>query len=406
MFKSMAGAAARVPRTRSSHGFSTGRVANFGFKSGTQIIDLLVPRTRSSHDFAAGAFANFGFKSGTRIIELLVSFSIPKFAQRSRRTLANFGIGTLAATLVAISQTDASAHCFVGGRFFPATLAIDDPCVADELSIPTVSWFRTSDDPSARETDVSIEYSKRITDTFGVSIGSTWTHLALPGMPSQSGFQNVETTFKYQFLTLTQSEFVMSAAIVAEWGNTGGAGVGAESFTTYTPTLYFGKGFGDLPDSFGWLTGQVGYAIPSRSSSVTFDPDTGDADVELRPRFLTYGFSLQYSMPYLKSSVVDLGLPDFINHLIPIVEGSFQTPVSNAQGTGLITTGTINPGVIWVGDYFQVAVEAIVPINRQSGTGIGGMVQLHLYLDDIFPKSIGAPLFSTAANQGRPIFGN
>jgi hypothetical protein len=34
----------------------------------------LVPRTRSSHDFSASTVANFGFKSGTRIIELLVSF--------------------------------------------------------------------------------------------------------------------------------------------------------------------------------------------------------------------------------------------------------------------------------------------------------------------------------------------
>src|SRR5712675_552148 len=33
-----------------------------------------VPRTRSSHQFSAGTVANFGFKSGTRIIELLVSF--------------------------------------------------------------------------------------------------------------------------------------------------------------------------------------------------------------------------------------------------------------------------------------------------------------------------------------------
>src|SRR6202008_1486381 len=58
-------------------------------------VDALVPRTRSSHDFAAGTVANFGFKSGTRIIELLVSFSIPKFARSSRRMVANFGIGTL-----------------------------------------------------------------------------------------------------------------------------------------------------------------------------------------------------------------------------------------------------------------------------------------------------------------------
>ena len=312
------------------------------------------------------------------------------------------GAAALAASLVAISQSSASAHCFVGGRFFPATLGIDDPCVADELSLPTVSWFRTGDDPPARQTDVSVEYSKRITEYFGVSVGWTWTHLVQPAMPSQSGFQNVETTFKYQFLTLPEHEFVASAAFSVEWGNTGAAGVGAESFTTYTPTLFLGKGFGDLPDSAGWLrafglTGQIGYAIPSNSSSVTFDPDTGDADIELRPRFLRYGASLQYSMPYLKSSVVDLGLPDFINRLIPIVEASFQTPVSNTGSAGAVTTGTVNPGVIWVGDSFQVAAEAIIPINRQSGTGIGGMVQLHLYLDDIFPKSIGAPLFSTAA---------
>src|SRR5215467_9297247 len=33
----------------------------------------LVPRTRSSHSRAASPIANFGFKRGTRIIELLVS---------------------------------------------------------------------------------------------------------------------------------------------------------------------------------------------------------------------------------------------------------------------------------------------------------------------------------------------
>src|SRR5215471_5584080 len=65
--------------------------------SKTNFSSLLVPRTRSSHIFSAGTVANFGFKSGTRFIELLVSSSIPKFAQRARRMLANFGIGTLAA---------------------------------------------------------------------------------------------------------------------------------------------------------------------------------------------------------------------------------------------------------------------------------------------------------------------
>src|ERR1700704_1922887 len=83
---------------------------------------------------------------------------------------------------VIMSASAASAHCFVGGRFFPATLGVDDPCVADELSLPTVSGFKTGDDPPARQLDVSVEYSKRITESFGVSIASTWTHLRPPGM--------------------------------------------------------------------------------------------------------------------------------------------------------------------------------------------------------------------------------
>jgi hypothetical protein len=315
------------------------------------------------------------------------------------------------ALAIIMSASSASAHCFVGGRFFPATLAVDDPCVADELSLPTVSGLKTGDDPAARQLDVSVEYSKRITESFGISVASTWTHLRPPGMPSASGFQNVETTFKYQFLTVPEHEFVMSAALAVEWGNSGAAGVGAEPFTTYTPTIFMGKGFGGLPDTLSWLrpigiTAQVGYAIPSSGASISIDPDSGDAIIDNRPRFLQYGGSLQYSMPYLKSSVVDLQLPDFFNQLIPIVEWNFLTPVSNNFNTGIGTTGTINPGVIWVGSYSQVALEAIVPVNRASGSGIGAMAQLHLYLDDIFPTTIGKPIFGTAVNQGRPIFGN
>jgi len=313
---------------------------------------------------------------------------------------------------LALPATGASAHCFVGARFMPATLNIDDPCVADELSLPTVSRFKNGDDPSARETDISAEWSKRITDTFGVSIGSTWTHLHPPDGPSVGGFQNLETSFKWQFLTVPEHEFVMSAALNVEWGGTGAQSIGAERFNVYTPTLSFGKGFGDLPQPAGWLrafaiTGQVGYAIPGQRStvnSIDVDPDTGavTADTEVHPDVLVWGGTLQYSMPYLKSNVVDLGLPDFINRLIPIVEVALQTPVANTITSGTVTTGTINPGFIYAADKFQIAAEAIIPINRASGTGVGAMVQLHFYLDDIFPTSIGRPIFTSAMIPGAP----
>jgi hypothetical protein len=206
----------------------------------------------------------------------------------------------------------------------------------------------------------------------------------------------------------------MSAGLEIEWGGSGAQGVGAERFNVYTPTIFFGKGFGDLPASLNWarpfaVTGQVGYSIPGVSKVVgaTVDPDTleQDIDTEYIPRVLNWGATLQYSMPYLKSAVVDLGLPDFINRMIPIVEASFQTPVSNTATSGAVTTGTINHGIIFTGKTYQVAVEAVIQVNRQSGTSVGIIGQLHFYLDDIFPNTLGRPIFASNTNTGRPLLG-
>lgn len=319
-----------------------------------------------------------------------------------------------AGSVALVSFGSAGAHEIVGNRFFPATLAIDDPGVNDELAFPTVAMFKTGDDPSVKQRDISAEFSKRITEDFAMSFASTYSKLYAPGGPAMtgaSGFQNLETTFKYRVLKNAEHEFVMSVGLNIEWGGSGAQDVGAERFTTTTPMLYFGKGMGDLPSSLGWarpfaITGQFGYAIPSSRSTIIANPDTGDVDTEFHPRVLVWGGSLQYSMPYLKSAVVDLGLPDFFNHLIPLVEASLQTPVSDTFTSGTVTTGTINPGVIWLGPYYQVGIEAIIPINRQSGIGVGAIAQLHLFLDDIFPNTIGKPLFGNTITAGRPMFGN
>ncbi len=308
---------------------------------------------------------------------------------------------------------EGAAHEIVGNRFFPATLTIDDPGVNDELSLPTVDNFNTGDVPPVRQRDISAEFSKRITEDFAISFGSTYTFLGPmdPTAAGANGFQNLDTTFKYRVFKNAEHEFVMSVGLSVEWGGTGAANVGAEAFNTYVPNVYFGKGLGDLPDTLSWIrpvaiTGQVGYAIPERNFTTIFgiDPDTGNqtVDIEFHPRVLNWGATIQYSMPYLKSAVVDLGLPDFINHLIPLVEATMQTPVANTLTSGTLTTGTINPGVIWVGNTFQVGVEALIPINRQSGSNVGVIAQLHLYLDDIDPHGIGKPLFGGPVQPASP----
>ncbi|MGB0084281.1 MAG: hypothetical protein WBP94_02755 [Rhodomicrobiaceae bacterium] len=304
------------------------------------------------------------------------------------RQLPCLAVATL--SLTAASLSPAFAHGIVGARVFPVTLAIDDPAVSDELSLPTVT--HTQEDDGSRETAVSVEFAKRLTDRFGISFEEEWSHIK----PDGSGFQNLETTFKYLLFTDAPSEFMLSTGASIEWGGTGADRVGAEDFSVVTPQLYFGKGFGDLPDTLGELrpfaiTGQFGLDVPTKSKSRTA-LGGGGFDVEANPKVFDWGFSLQYSLPYMNANVRQIDGPEFLRHLTPVVEFAFSTPVSNTGGDNT-TTGTINPGLIYSADSWQLAAEAIIPINQESGEHVGGIVQLHFFLDDIFPNSLGKPLF-------------
>jgi hypothetical protein len=325
------------------------------------------------------------------------------------------GVSALAITFLPVATR---AHEIVGNRFFPATLGIDDPGVNDELELPTVDAFKTGDVPPVNQRDLSTNFSKRITEDFAIANAVTYTWLSAPGGPNgmgAHGFQNLDTVFKYRVYRNAEHEFVASVGLDVEWGHTGAASVGAEPFSHYTPTVFFGKGFGDLPDSLPWLrpfalTGQIGYSIPGRRSTgtISVDPDSGDLsiDTEIHPDVLRYGATLQYSMPYLKSAVVDLGLPDFINRLIPLVEVSLQTPIAHTLSSGTVTTGNVQPGLVYVGNTFQIAAEALIPINHQSGTGVGFIAQLHLFLDDIDPRGIGRPIFGGPVQPATPFARN
>jgi hypothetical protein len=231
-----------------------------------------------------------------------------------------------------------------------------------------------------------------------VSVSDTWIHLNVPGGGNVQGFDNLGTSFKFQFLTDPEGELAMSASLDVDWGGTGSSAVGAAPFTTLTPTFFVGKGFGFLPESMKFfkplaVTAQVGYSVPTESATSSVDEGSGLLTTTPNPQFLTWGGSLQYSMPYLKSSVMDLSLPAFLNHLIPLVEWNLATQTRNFNGDER-TTGTINPGVIYVANKYQVSVEAILPVNRASGDGVGVIGQLHLYLDDMFPNSFGRPLLA------------
>jgi len=289
------------------------------------------------------------------------------------------------AALMYLPTINAWAHGFAGERFFPATILTDDPFVADEISLPQVSLNPPAPDGS-QETDIQIDLSKRITPNFGFTIGDQWQRLRSPGLPTVGGLGPLATGAQYQLFVDGPHQALGLLGLNVRWAHTGRVqALGAPDFTTLSPTFNFGKGFGDIPRSLPYLrpfaiTGNLGFDFPTKTESAGLP----------NPTAFNYGFAFEYSLPYLQCCVKDIGLREPFNQLFPLVEVSFSTAMN--RGLGGQTIGTIQPGIIWAGPYFQIGAEAIIPATRLAGHGYGGVVQLHFYLDDIFPRSIGRPI--------------
>ncbi len=289
-------------------------------------------------------------------------------------------------TSLLFCPTGANAHGFAGDRFFPATILTDDPFVADELSMPTFSVSPIAPDGS-REYGLDFDLAKRITPNLGVTIGDTYKWVRTPGMPTVSGFDSLSTGIQYQFFTNGPHEAIGLVGLGTTWANTGRVNaLGADQQTTLSPAFAFGKGFGDLPETMPWLRP---FAVTT-NFSVDFPTKTTNSDGSLNPNIVNYGAAVEYSLEYLQHHVRDIGLGAPFDRMIPLVEFALSTPINRGGGP---TTGTIQPGIIWAGQSFQIGAELIVPINSASGHGVGGLVQLHFYLDDLFPTTIGRPLF-------------
>jgi hypothetical protein len=94
---------------------------------------------------------------------------------------------------------------------------------------------------------------------------------------------------------------------------------------------------------------------------------------------------------YLQSAVKDVGLGAPFNRMVAIVEFPMETCL-NADCKNQ-TTGTVNPGIAWIGKYTELGIAAEIPMNPRSGAGTGVFVLFHVFIDDLFPKNIGRPIF-------------
>ncbi|MEJ2643848.1 MAG: hypothetical protein P8180_02770 [Gammaproteobacteria bacterium] len=274
------------------------------------------------------------------------------------------------------------AHAIAGMRVFPATLSFDDPGVANEFA---VNDGQIKADGVTTNT-LSLAYAKTITPRFGLSVASDYNWTRQAGSPNQDGWDNLSVGAAYQLFINGPHEAIGMLAVSDSLANTGSGGVGAD-YSTISPEFAFGKGMGDLPWSVRYLhpfaiTGAVSEDIPQDSS---------------QPRMFNGGLSVQYSIPYLQSFVEDVGLSAPFNKMVPLVEYTVSKCVDSdalCRNTGnQDTTGFINPGVVWLGKYYQVGIEAQIPANRASGNHVGVLVGVDVYLDDVLPHSLGAPIF-------------
>ena len=282
---------------------------------------------------------------------------------------------------VSFLATHAHAHGVIGKRFIPSTLALEDPFPSDELDILTVN--RAPKDKEGRETSLGFEFAKRLTPDLAIGIG--WEYIFFDpreaGVQRTSGAGNPEFGVKYSILKSAEHEGIVSIGLGIEAGGAGSRRV-AERVTTIAPALYFGKGLGDLPDALDFLkpfsiTGSFAVTNPANRTT-----GSGD-DKEHNPTTIDYGVAIIYSVPYLQSFVKDVGLVPPFDRTFPLVEFAMSTNASRPERGR--TTAFANPGLMWAGRYFQLGLEAQVPMNDSSGKNVGVRGLIHVFIDDIWP---------------------
>jgi len=288
---------------------------------------------------------------------------------------------TGAAVFVACCVTAGTAHAHgvVGERSFIEPFITEDVNPKNEFVIARPQWTEGND---AKTFGLGFGLEKKLADTFSITLDGEWDSVSpLPrDEPQATGFNNLGITLKQAFFINPEHEAIASAAVEAT-APVGSAKVGAEQDWFFKPFLLYGKGFGDLPKSLNFLRplavqGDIGFEIG-------IDP--------ARTTILDYNMAWQYSIPYLQSSVYDLGWGWPFSDLIAVTEFNFEHGV-HGEDSGQARYFT-TPGVVYMDRFVEIGVAGRFPLTVQAhqeiNWGVIGIVDL--FIDDIFPATKWQP---------------
>ena len=300
--------------------------------------------------------------------------------------------------LLVIGAAPASAHGIAGNRFFAGTITFDDPAVADELILPAFSSINhPAQGTNVTDNRFNWSFDRLLTPTLAFTLDSGWIYRNWP-LARSSGFDSTAVGLKTEIYRDNRHEALASAGLQWGIGHSGAAGVEADEPNTVQPGVFFGKGFGDVPASVAWLrpfavTGAVVYEIPAGGAGATALAPTpsGLLQTVSNPKVdtLHWGLSIQYSTYYLTSRFTG-GPPkdEPLNQLVPLVEFAVDNPRTGAS------VATMNPGFAYVAVTWQIAAEAVLPLNREGGNSVGFRAQLLFFIDDMFPAVFGKPVIT------------
>jgi hypothetical protein len=302
---------------------------------------------------------------------------------------------------LAVCQS-AHAHGIAGNRYFPGTLTFDDPAVADELVFSYSTLKHPAEDGGLVIDDtMPMTFVRLLTPDIAFGIDTSGVIRKRSSFSQEAGFGTTSLSLKGLLYKNEPHETLISAAFSWGVGNSGDHAVGGGRPDILQPGIFFGKGFGDLPDNLAFfrpfgIAGAVTAELPTSHSTTVVGVDEangrfGPMTVPL-PNTLHWSFALEYSTFYLTDRFTG-GAPkqEPLNQWVPLVEFAFDSPA------GQKTAATINPGLSYVAVAWQAAGEAIIPVSHEGGRGVGVRLQLLFFLDEV------SPLFAKPLLSSRPV---